>query len=73
MIYTYGSCLRYNFILHLETMVYKVENLDILVKKCIALLQKAFMNPPEPCWAVFMMDGCSFVGFKIFDPHLLQL
>ncbi len=73
MIYTYGLCLRYVILRHLETIVYKVVNMDILVRKCIALLQKAFMNPPEPCWADFMMDGCTFVGFKIFDPHLLQL
>ncbi len=30
-----------------------------------ASLQKAFINPPEPCGVLYMMDGCTFLGFKI--------
>ncbi len=25
----------------------------------------AFIKPPELCEALFMMDGCTFLGFKI--------
>ncbi len=28
-------------------------------------LQKTFIHPAEPRGALFMMDGCTFLGFKI--------
>ncbi len=33
--------------------------------KCIDSLRKAFINPLELCGVLLMMDGCSFLGFKI--------
>ncbi len=48
-------------------MVYKVLNMDIFLKN-IFLLQKAFINPPEPCGALHMMDGWTSLDFKISSP-----
>ncbi len=49
----------------LEIMVYKVFNTDIFLHKCIASFQKSFINPTEPYGAIFMMDRCTSLGFKI--------
>ncbi len=49
-------------------MVYKVLKMDIFLHKRISTLQKAFINPPEPCGELFMMDGCTLLGFKILTP-----
>ncbi len=42
-----------------------VLNKDIFLHKCFTSLQKAFINPPEPCEVLFMMDGCTLFCFKI--------
>ncbi len=39
--------------------------MDVFLHKCIDLLQKAFINAVEPCEALFMMDWCTFLAFKI--------
>ncbi len=49
-------------------MVYKVLNTDIFLTQHIHSLQKAFINPPEPCGVLFMMDGCTLLDFKISTP-----
>ncbi len=46
---------------YIEIMVYKVLNMGIILTHMHSA-QRAFMNPPEPCGALFMMDGCSFWG-----------
>jgi len=46
-------------------MWFKVINMDIFLQKYIALLQKAFIMVSEVLWITFMMEGCTFLGFKI--------
>jgi len=38
--------------------------MDIFLQKRIASLQKVFINPLEPSGLLFMMNACSFLGFK---------
>ncbi len=61
--------------------------MDICLIKCFALLQKALINPPELCGALFMMDGwmhfillqnlnhihCHYKAWKSQDISLIQL
>ncbi len=44
----------------LEITPYKVLNMDSFIHKCIDSLQKAIINLPELCVALFMMDRCTF-------------
>ncbi len=39
--------------------------MEFFLQKRIDSLQKAYINPPKPCGALFMMDECTFLGFKI--------
>ncbi len=50
-------------------MVYKVLNMDVFLTQTHRFTfdtSKAFINPPEPCGAFFMMDRCTLLDFKIF-------
>ncbi len=49
----------------LDITVHKDLNMDMFLTQSIDSLQEAFINPTEPCGTLFMMDGCTFLGFKI--------
>ncbi len=46
----------------------KFKKIIVFLYKCINSLQEAFINSLEPCRVLFMMDGCTFWGFKISTP-----
>ncbi len=47
--------------------ILKRKNVYLLHKR-IDSLQRAFINSLELCGALFMMDGCTFLSFKISNP-----
>ncbi len=52
--------------IQLEITVYKVLNMD-------DSLQKVFINPPELCGLLYMMDGWTLFGLQNLDTHSLPL
>ncbi len=52
----------------LEITVFKVLNMDIILTQTHHFTSEGLYLPPEQCGALFMMEGCTLLDFKISTP-----